>query len=152
MFKKKTKPASKPDAKPEAKPNSQHTVNLKSLLKSNSDAQRRTYEQSIETIANRELNRIKKEISEQIKDWVHRPDETSLFSYRYIYIGSLYDPKSHLDGLALGDLLKSLSSKVDAWLLEEEIGQAKWDLGTYLTADIEILWPPTVPAPPAYSA
>jgi hypothetical protein len=146
MFKKKSK------VMPKAVVPVEVPTDLKSLLKANSDTQRLTYEQSIETIANEEMCRIKKEIPEQIKVWIHRPDETSLFRYRYLYRNNSYKLSPVLDELALGDLRKSLSSKVDQWLKGQHVvGQANWNLREYLTANIDILWPPKVQEPPPYT-
>lgn len=162
MFKKKSKAATnavtKADVSVEVPVNV--SVDLKSLLKASSDSQRLKYEQSIESIANEEMCRIKKEIPEQIKVWIHRPDETSLFRYLYLYRNNSYKLSPVLDELALGDLRKSLSSKIDQWLKEQHVvGQANWkNLREYLTADIDILWPPKVqeppppPPPPPYTA
>ena len=142
----KTKSTSK--AEPEPEPENEP---LKSLLQCSSDAQRLKYTQSIDLIAEKELKRIKKEIAKQIKDWVHRPDEPSIFRYSYLYYNN---DGSLLDDLALGDLRSSLSHKVDTWLQEEGVkGKSKWTLRVHLSADIDIQWPPPAPLePPAYTA
>jgi hypothetical protein len=159
MFKKKSKAATNAVSKADVSVDVpvDVSVDLKSLLKASSDSQRLKYEQSIETIANEEMCRIKKEIPKQIKVWIHRPDETSLFRYRYLYINNNFGLSPVLDELALGDLRKSLSSKVDQWLKEQHVvGQADWNLRECLTANIDILWPPKVqeppPPPPPYTA